>query len=109
MTIKGNHRQYELDPPSTLPQIRRLLVNLSNVQSSQAAVVGVASERFGEDIGWVLVTANEVKAHFVVRDEFANVVVTDIDMLDLCVQLGRLHQVNQSLVIAPHVPQLLLR
>ncbi len=90
MTIKGNHRQYELDPPSTLPQSQRLLVNLSNVQISQAAVVGVTSKRFGEDISWVLVTTNEVKVHFIVCNEFANVVVTDIDMLDLCVQLGRL-------------------
>ncbi len=82
MTRKGNHRQYMLDQLPTLPQIQQLLVNLSNIQRGEAAVVGVMSEGLGKNVGGVLVTTNEVKADFIVRYQLADVVVTNVNVSD---------------------------
>ncbi len=68
----------------------------------------IAGQWLRKDITWVFVSPYEVELDFVVGDEFANIVVADVDVFDFRMGLHRLCQMDQASVIAPHIGQFLL-
>ncbi len=66
--------------------------------------MGVLSEWFGEDVRGILRATNKVDLDFLPGDEFANVMMANVDMLDLRVQFCCLGKVDGTAVIAPKIP-----